>query len=196
MHTSGTVDRERHTKDREQHREQPDGGLIDEVDQEATDAFLVASRALVGMAAASLAELDDITLPQFRALVVLSTQGRSTVGALATALEIHPSTATRLCDRLVRKRLVKRSRARTDRRATDVSLTAAGRRTVGQVTARRRRTIAGVLGRMTPPERAAAARALGAFAEAAGEPTPADPFGWTDDGAPAPSSGERRGPTW
>lgn len=38
----------------------------------AADAFLIASRALVGVAARSLPDADDVTLQQFRALIVLS----------------------------------------------------------------------------------------------------------------------------
>lgn len=156
------------------------------------DAFLVASRALVGVAAASLADSEEITFPQFRALVVLSTGGHATVGALAHALDIHPSTATRLCDRLVRKRLIRRVRARADRRETDVTLTAEGRRIVEQVMVRRRRAITAVLDRMSPRERTAARQALAAFAEAAGESTPDDPFAW---GTEPPAAAGADGPS-
>ena len=72
----------------------------------ATRALLVASRALVGVAARSLAGVDDVTLPQYRALVVLTRPVSITIGDLATTLDIHRSTATRLCDRLERKGLV------------------------------------------------------------------------------------------
>lgn len=141
----------------------------------------MASKALVGVAAASLSEVEDLTLPQFRALVVL-TQGPAPVGELATTLAIHPSTATRLCDRLVRKRLVRRHRGRTDRRSTEVALTDDGRRLVDDVVARRRHAIRGILGRLSPSQRTAASRALRAFAVAAGEVEPSavdgDPFGW------------------
>ena len=44
-----------------------------------TDALLTASRALVAVAARSLAAVDDdVTLPQYRALVVLAVAGPST----------------------------------------------------------------------------------------------------------------------
>src|SRR6476659_9486342 len=79
----------------------------DDVDA-AADALLIASRALVGVAARSLVGVDDITLPQYRALVVLTRPAPVTIGDLATALDIHRSTATRLCDRLERKGLVRR----------------------------------------------------------------------------------------
>ena len=68
---------------------------------------LLASRALVGVAARSLAGVEEqVTLVQYRALVLLDA-GPQNVGTLAKALGIHPSTATRLCDRLTTKGLVK-----------------------------------------------------------------------------------------
>ncbi|HYV60725.1 MAG TPA: MarR family transcriptional regulator, partial [Acidimicrobiia bacterium] len=66
---------------------------------EVTDAVLDASRALVAVAARSLAGVaDDVTLPQYRALVVLATEGAQSLGELAAALGVHTSTATRMCD--------------------------------------------------------------------------------------------------
>ena len=77
---------------------------------EATDETLLVTRALVGVAARSLSAIDgDVTLPQYRALVLLVTRGDQNVGALAEALGIHASTATRLCDRLLAKGLIVRS---------------------------------------------------------------------------------------
>src|SRR5471032_660181 len=109
----------------------------------ATEALLLASRALMGVAARSLADVDDITLPQYRALVVLTRPTPVTVGDLAVALDIHPSTATRLCDRIERKGLVRRRPGLSpDRRETPISLTAKGRRLVGRVTDHRRRDLA------------------------------------------------------
>jgi DNA-binding MarR family transcriptional regulator len=141
-------------------------------------SLLVASRALVAVAAHSLADVDEVTLPQFRALVVLSSRPGSTVSELAEALDIHPTTATRLCDRLVRKRLVRRTQGIEDRRATEVRLAARGRHLVDGVTERRRQSLAAIAARMPPGEWRAAARAFKAFAAAAGEPTGIDLFGW------------------
>ena len=71
---------------------------------ELVDTVLAASRALVAVAARSLAEAgDEVTLPQYRALVVLAAQGPRGTAELAAALAVNPSTATRMCDRLVRK---------------------------------------------------------------------------------------------
>ena len=51
----------------------------------STDAVLVASRALVGIAARSLAAVEDtVTLVQYRALVLLASRGEMNVGTLAS----------------------------------------------------------------------------------------------------------------
>ena len=44
---------------------------------------------------------EEVTLTQFRTLVVLSTRGPQTVTALAESLDVHTSTMTRMCTRLV-----------------------------------------------------------------------------------------------
>jgi DNA-binding MarR family transcriptional regulator len=149
----------------------------------ATEALLHVSRALVAVAARSLAAVDEVTLPQYRALVVLSRSTPVTVGDLAGALDVHPSTATRLCDRLERKRLVRRHAATaSDRRETTVSLTPQGRRLVGRVTDRRRRDLGAIAARMTSADRDRAIGGLRAFARAAGELPALDPFGWAPSG--------------
>lgn len=145
--------------------------------ERAVDAFLVASRALVGVAARSLAEVDEVTLPQFRALVILAAHPDTTVSDLAAALDIHPTSATRLTDRLVRKRLARRRESSDDRRVVHVRLSAAGTRLVDSVTARRRRELSTIVARMPPAHRAAAIESLASFAAAAGEPH-VDLFGW------------------
>jgi len=145
---------------------------------EVTDALLVASRALVGVAARSLADID-VTLPQFRALVLIGSRSRTTVSDLAAALGSHPTSVTRLCDRLVRRRLIRRSEAAEDRRETDLHLTAAGRRLVERVTDRRRRDLAVIASRMSDDEAQAAVGAFKAFAAAAEQShATADLFGW------------------
>jgi DNA-binding MarR family transcriptional regulator len=140
--------------------------------------FLVASRVLVGVAARSLADVGDVTLPQFRALVVLSTRPATTVSDLAAALDIHPTTATRLTDRLVRKRLVRRTERPEDRRVTALHLTPLGARLVQRVTERRQRDVADIVRRMPAGTWAAMTETLEAFGVAAGEPDDVDLFAW------------------
>jgi DNA-binding MarR family transcriptional regulator len=109
---------------------------------ELVEALLAASRAMVAMAARSLSEAGpDVTLPQFRALVVLATRGPQRVVDIATELGVNPSTGTRMCGRLVGKGLIVRQRDDADRRQVQVSLTAAGRGVVEAVTEQRRRQL-------------------------------------------------------
>src|SRR5215218_5533509 len=124
-------------------------GPVDVAVDEVVRRFLVVSRALVGVAARSLADVD-VTLPQFRALVVLSTRRSTTVSDLATALDIHTTTATRLADRLDRKGLVNRVGRPADRRVTELHPTVTGLRLVRQVAERRRLDVADIVGRMPP----------------------------------------------
>lgn len=149
------------------------------------EALLVASRALVGVAARSLADLDDVTLPQFRALVVVSTRPGITVTDLAAALDVHGSTATRLCDRLVRKQLLRRVAGTSDRRSTWLFLAAAGDRLVQRVSNHRRRDLAAIVSKLEPHTQQAALEAMTAFAAAAGEAVDADLFGWDTPIPPA-----------
>jgi DNA-binding MarR family transcriptional regulator len=144
----------------------------------AVRELLVASRALVAVAARSLVDLGDVTLLQFRALVVVSSRPETTVSDLAAALDIHPTTATRLVDRLVRKRLVRRTEPAEDRRVTLLHLTVAGRRLVGRVTDRRARQIGDIVRNMPRETWPGVVAALSAFAAAAGEPGDVDVFGW------------------
>src|ERR1700745_1711626 len=78
---------------------------------ELVDTVLAASRALVAVAARSLAAAgDEVTLPQYRALVVLAARGPQGTAELAAALAVNPSTATRMCDRLGGQGLIRRQR--------------------------------------------------------------------------------------
>jgi DNA-binding MarR family transcriptional regulator len=134
------------------------------------DAVLTASRLLIAVATRSLgAAAEETTIAQYRALVVLASRGPQRMAGLAGALGVAPSTAGRMCDRLVRKGLIRRHRARADRRAVLVSITTAGRLVVDQATARRRELIAGILAQLPADRQQAVAEALTAFAEAAGE---------------------------
>ncbi len=147
--------------------------MVADVDaDELIDAFLSASRALVGLAAHSLAGLDtDVTLPQYRALVVLASRGPRMIREIAEELGVNPSTGTRMCDRLVRKGLIRRSRTPQDRRAVRLTLTAAGRHLIDEVTRRRREELTALVHESTPQRwHRPLAEALREFAVRAGEP--------------------------
>jgi DNA-binding MarR family transcriptional regulator len=149
-------------------------------DDELVDTVLAASRALVAVAARSLAAAgDEVTLPQYRALVVLAARGPQGTAELAAALAVNPSTATRMCDRLVRKGLVRRHRLAGDRRSVRITLTAHGRDLVAEVTRRRRAELARLLEALPPGQHEPVIAAFRAFSAAAGElPQPGAALGW------------------
>ena len=126
------------------------------------DAVLTASRSLIAVATRSLgAAAEEVTIAQYRALVVLASRGPQRMVDLAAALDVAPSTAGRMCDRLVRRGLIRRHRARADRRAVLVSVTAAGRLVVDQATTRRRALIGEILGRLPASLAACGGRGAG-----------------------------------
>ena len=140
------------------------------VSLEVVDAVVAASRALVGVAARSLAGLEEeVTLSQYRTLVLLCSRGPQRVADLAQALSVNPSTATRMCDRLVAKRLARRQRTSLDRRGVSVAATKSGRDLVDEVTERRRKEIRRIVTTMPAGTRSLLADSLRSFAEAAGE---------------------------
>lgn len=137
-------------------------------------AVLTASRVLVAVAARSLAAEVSVSLPQYRALVVLASRGGLRPVDLAQALTVDPSTATRMCDRLEGKGLITRRRDDEDRRTVVLELSMVGRQLVDRVTLRRRQEIDEILTAVEPEEHANLVRAFTAFGNAAGEIPEAD----------------------
>ncbi len=130
------------------------------------DAVLNSSRALVAVSARSISGASSVTLAQFRMLVVLG-QGATNLSRLAEALDVAPSTAMRMVDRLVEADMVRRSPRTDDRRQIQLSLTTPGRRLVRRVDARRRRDLQAILEQIPTTRRAAVGRAMTDFAAAA-----------------------------
>ena len=144
----------------------------DTVDDLVT-ALLTASRALVGVSARSLAEIEtSVTLTQFRMLVVLDGHGPSSLNHLADRLDVSPSTAARMVDRLIERRIVRRRENKANRREVVIDLTSEGQRIVDEVTGRRRASIESIVLAMPTRRRADLVEALQAFSEAADEPSP------------------------
>ena len=150
------------------------GEILDMPDATAdpvVDALLRASRALVAITARSLSAVnEDVTLPQFRSLVVLATAGPQTVSALADRLAVHASTMTRMCNRLVDRGLVVRAPSAVDRREVVIALTddgyISGRERDDRAAPRARRGRA-AHGRRRPASRSSSRS--NKFAQAAGE---------------------------
>lgn len=148
---------------------------LDTAEREVVEALLAASRMFVGLAARSLVQVDeDVTLAQYRVLVLLVSRGPQRVVDLAQELSVTSSTATRMCNRLVRKGLATRQERDEDRRASWIGLTPAGRDLVGQVMHVRREAIAELVRDMSLTRPMAFAAVLHALVEAAGEVPAAD----------------------
>lgn len=144
--------------------------------RELVDALLGASRALVAMAIRSLsASGHDITLPQYRVLALLRSEGPHRVAELADCLGVSPPNATRICTRLGQKGLVRRTRSSRDRRAVRISLSPVGREVVEKVSALRREELGRIVGQISVEDRDRLVGALKGFSVAAGE-VPED--GW------------------
>ncbi|MGH3734886.1 MAG: MarR family winged helix-turn-helix transcriptional regulator [Micromonosporaceae bacterium] len=150
--------------------------------EQLTSAVLTASRLLVAVSAHSLAEVEEaLTLPQFRALVVLASRGPMKLVGLAAQLGVNPSTATRMADRLESAGMIDRRVNPDTRREVVLRLTGEGRQVVDGVTARRRAEIAAIVSRMPAELRGQLVTALRAFTRAGGEPAipeEAHPLGW------------------
>ena len=94
-----------------------------------------------------------VSTSQLQALLVLQERGPMNLTALADELGAIPSSATRLCDRLVAADLITREAGATDRREVFLHLTASGQRVVRQVRDLRRDGLREALEACTPRER-------------------------------------------
>ena len=148
-----------------------------------TDALLEASKGLVGIALQTLPPDSKVTLNQFRALVLLESEPGMRAADLADTLTVSPSTATRLCDRLVRAGLLSRTASEDDRREVRLSLTPSGREVVRDGLARRRRVLSRLVAQIPADDRAPFVRSLRVF-EGAGTAGKEPPWalGWRGPG--------------
>ena len=134
-------------------------------------ALLTASRLLVAIAAKSLTVVEEtLTLPQYRLLVVLDSRGPSSLAGLAEALEVNPSTALRMVERLTTVGMVEKTINPVRRREVQLRLTSAGWQSVRQVTEARRTELSRIVAAMPAEQRGQLVAALEAFTEAGGEP--------------------------
>lgn len=139
------------------------------------DALMRAARAFSGIVAASLAQVgDQITPQQLRVLVVVATHDRTNASTISDALDVHPSSATRLCDKLVMAGLIDRAVDPDDRRQVALRLTPAGSRLLAVVMDHRRAALTKVLARLAPRDREHLTHCLGVFADAVDEPVETD----------------------
>lgn len=114
----------------------------------------------------------DLTMAQFRALVVVSHRPGITVGALGNQLSIGQSAASLLVDHLVRGDLVSRVEDVADRRRTLLSCTTAGDLLLAELRQGNEQTLKEWLAQLSAEELEGAARGLRALAQVARTPAP------------------------
>ena len=145
----------------------PDEGIV-----VAIERLMVESVAITTLALAAASPDVELTLPQWRALVVVgSSPDGLRVGALAQRIGSAIPAASRLIRRLERRGLVRAEREHDDRRATRVRLTDEGERVrVGLVEHRQaliRRSLASLAEPVPTDLRAGLARITDALADSA-----------------------------
>ncbi|WP_258067231.1 MarR family winged helix-turn-helix transcriptional regulator [Arthrobacter sp. GMC3] len=152
---------------------------VDDAAESASDidAAMRAARVFLAVIAQSVAEVEhQVTSPQLRVLVLIATRGPQNLGAVAADLGVHPSNATRTCDRLVAAGLLDRRDNPADRRYLLLALSTQGKALVDRVMEHRRGAIAAVMNRMPTALRHSMGPVLDAFAEAAGDVANDDRF--------------------
>jgi DNA-binding MarR family transcriptional regulator len=118
----------------------PDAADISPEILESLELLLYAA---IGITSFALADADasELTLPQWRALVVVGREDGIRVGALATRIGTSLPSTSRLVVRLERHGYVATARDERDRRATIVTLTDTGRAVRTRVVERRRELV-------------------------------------------------------
>lgn len=109
---------------------------------------------------------ENLTLTQFRALRTITSRTPVTMGRVAEALRMNPSSVTRACERLVGQKLVHRAQNPLNKREILLAPTARGRQVVERVDADRRAVLTAALRQLPPDDRAVVVAALRTFTAA------------------------------
>lgn len=128
------------------------------------DDIMAGARVVAGMIARSLVETEGhVTLPQLRVMVVTGERGVLNLNDVAELLDVHPSNATRLVDRLVAGGWIDRRQDPDNRRQLQLTLTHKGEALVESVMRHRRDTLAELVATMPAPRQRQLARAMRAL---------------------------------
>jgi DNA-binding MarR family transcriptional regulator len=134
------------------------------------DAVVAASRALASVVQRTLCEItDEVTLAQYRTLVVLALRGPQNLASLAKEIGVTPATATRMCDRLVAKELITRHSQDEDRRHIRLVVASKGHQLVSAVGERRRSEMDAIVRSLSLEDETILSQTLIRFAAAVGE---------------------------
>lgn len=155
---------------------------LSEPAERAVSALMQLSKVVTAAVAHSLAVLDSpVTVPQLRVLVMVGSQGPVNVTAVAEALGVNPSSASRTCERLTLGGLMDRREAPTDRRQVELTLTADGELLIETLLGHRRLLFEAMVAEMPAAEQQRLARGLSALNATTGRREFADRLG--PDGA-------------
>ncbi|WP_204037353.1 MarR family winged helix-turn-helix transcriptional regulator [Micromonospora qiuiae] len=131
-------------------------------------AIDAAAEALVGVLDSAVSRHRLAVSPiQLRVLALLSSRPETNVNGLAELLDVVPSSASRLCDRLEAIGLLRRVADPRDRREVRLEPTTAAQALLGEVRSRRHEAVRTVLDRMPARSQQDLLRALLAFGQAA-----------------------------
>jgi DNA-binding MarR family transcriptional regulator len=146
------------------------------------DALMELSRLMTAVVAHSLAVMErPLTVPQLRVLVLIGSQDSVNVSAVAEALGVNPSNASRTTDNLVRAGLVDRDTSDTDRRNVELTLSGEGERLLKELMDVRRAVFEKVIGRLGEQQRRQLSKAARAFTAAARDLSSAEQLGVDGD---------------
>jgi DNA-binding MarR family transcriptional regulator len=130
--------------------------LIDRVERGAAALVIAWGRAQEHLS-------PRISASQLRALLVVDLYGKTNLNQLADEIGAIPSSASRLCDRLLAAGLLQRRPGAADRREVELSLSTAGERLIEQLRAGRRAELARALAGMDEAHRRALVTGLAGF---------------------------------
>ncbi|MDT7743526.1 MAG: hypothetical protein QOE59_2604 [Actinomycetota bacterium] len=132
-------------------------------------AMLDATRVLVGVASRSLEQLgEEVTVAQFRLLLVLREAGPSASVEVASRLGSAGSSVTRLADRLEETGHLTRRRERPNRSVVRLELTRAGGELVDRVLSWRHAELARIVGELPAGVAETIEHGMRVFVEVAG----------------------------
>jgi DNA-binding MarR family transcriptional regulator len=143
------------------------GGTDTDVADVAAAVEAASSALVIALGRAEERVLPRVSVSQLRALLIISRQAPTNLNQLAEELGAIPSSASRLCDRLVAAGLVTRRTGSTDRREVELGVSPEGQRLLEQLREFRRAEVARVLAGMDAASRHALLAGLGEFRRAA-----------------------------
>lgn len=93
---------------------------------------------------------EQLTFSQLKLLKLISRSDANNITRVAAFLGVSSAAASKAVDRLVRRELLRRTEAESDRRAVEIALTAEGERLLGEYENVANQTLEEIFGEVTP----------------------------------------------